>query len=47
MGVPGLRVVDASVLPYTPNANINGPVILVAEKAADEISQQWGGLSQP
>ncbi|XP_021956369.1 glucose dehydrogenase [FAD, quinone] [Folsomia candida] len=40
-GVTGLRVVDASVLPTTPNANLNGPVILVAEKAAADIASDW------
>ncbi|OXA44846.1 Oxygen-dependent choline dehydrogenase [Folsomia candida] len=42
-GVPGLRVVDASVLPATPNANLNYPVILVGEKAAEDIMRDWGG----
>jgi choline dehydrogenase len=36
-GLTGLRVVDASVMPYVTNGNIYAPVMMTAEKAADLI----------
>ena len=39
-GLDGLRVVDASVMPYVTNGNIYAPVMMTAEKAADLILGQ-------
>jgi choline dehydrogenase len=36
-GVDGLRVVDASSMPYVTNGNIYAPVMMLAEKSADLI----------
>ncbi|MDB5550735.1 MAG: choline dehydrogenase [Rhizobium sp.] len=36
-GLKKLRIVDGSILPRVPSANINAPIIMVAEKIADAI----------
>ncbi len=37
IGVEGLRLADSSVFPQVTNGNLNGPSIMVGEKAADHI----------
>jgi choline dehydrogenase-like flavoprotein len=39
-GVSGVRVIDASIFPFMPAGNTNGPVMAAAWRAADLIRAQ-------
>lgn len=40
-GTRGLRVVDASIMPQMISANINAAVVMIGEKGADLIKEDW------
>jgi choline dehydrogenase len=37
IGIDGLRIADASIIPMVTNGNLNAPCIMIGEKAADHI----------
>ncbi|KAF8512598.1 aryl-alcohol oxidase [Hysterangium stoloniferum] len=41
-GASGLRIIDASVMPFVPCANIQAAVYLIAERGADLVKSTWG-----
>jgi choline dehydrogenase len=43
-GVRNLRIIDASIFPIIPDARIQNPVYMVAEKGADMIKQDHPAL---
>lgn len=40
-GIERLRVIDASIMPKIPSANVNSATMMIAEKGADMIKEDW------
>lgn len=41
-GIKNLRVIDASIMPKITSANVNAPTIMIGEKGADFVKEDWG-----
>ena len=41
-GVKGLRMIDASIMPMIPAAHTNVPCMMIGEKGADLVKEDWG-----
>jgi choline dehydrogenase len=45
-GITGLRVVDASIMPVITSGNTNTPVLMIAEKASEDIYREYRLVSE-
>lgn len=46
-GICGLRVIDASMMPFVVRGNTNGPSIMIGERGADFVTKYWQKNSEP
>ncbi|EGE86435.1 hypothetical protein RJZ56_007419 [Blastomyces dermatitidis] len=43
-GIQNLRVADSGIIPLLPDVNIQGPVFMIGEKAAQMLREDWGDI---
>lgn len=43
-GVRGLRIIDAGIMPNIVSANTNAPTIMIGEKGADFVKEDWANV---
>jgi choline dehydrogenase len=46
IGIKGLRVIDASIIPQIVSANTNAAVIMIGEKGSDLIKSEWTTVTE-